>query len=1289
MGDEKREGDNKSVKEEQKSDEGTKQMDEMGEKEKVTDDMVDEEQQRRELELLHEQKEKLKEEFEKDDQRLTILTQEKENIERMASEARETTDELLKSYEKQEYLQQNIVEDQSARSFLKEDISGKIETMKVSQGENTPELEVLQAKLKKLEEEDKRDEERNNEINAKKIELEKLLMDHAVSISEIETRRKAIDEELHKISTRMTTRELEEQKILERIAAIKTAISEQTIGSQKSVPKEGVIISYQSIQSSSSFAQLIEQKQKAVNVSKAIRELKEDISDMLKRDHLTEEDIKGLPKKQNVIMFRLAELDQITRRIQELMGLTETASLELSVRSKLNLQSDSARQGIGTLSQIHPEDTLPQVVVCGTYGNYPQIVVCEAPTFRNPRERIVHNGNSNAGPTPSQQQTTYPGVRADFFNFAKLGDGQPLETRVPYYGAGMEALGMMGPFGQSNMPIAGWMIAPGFGYTIRPPVPVQGPMIMPQQMFHPGMFQSASVGSIIPCPCIYPKKRRKRHTVIPQVYSCPNVKRQSLRCNRPQPDFSFQAKPDRIPFGEGGWGEYCFKAVPKAAFHLLPSRVLFRMLEMSDLEGKKKKFDEEIEIDKSLTAGNLSKTQYDLQKQEKTKEKEEIVQKQFSQERTDSHKSNEEVSLASEKEQVAHSAGMEMIDPKLEVPLQKERSKSSPSKEMGKSPKRRSAPNRFQEERRRPLEYEGENVMEELDKSEEPTKKESKEEVKKQAIESEKVSKEPGGSKSALSQKEADKAQSIDKLPLRVEIKEPPSDKGSEQLEAVSSNQLQGKSKGRRGSSLKDIGRTLRRASVKERRISTKEASERGIVPPKADGTSEPTPSNEQSAEPRNDPILEEAKGISKSPPLGQESEQPTVSHDRDIEVEDKRENYGSEEPTTMTHEPDVEMTKTKDFIPSSPSTDEDYIKQPLNDLSKEDEDPKQETKGKLSIGSAKSTFPNNIDVKPDESKAKSGEKTDNQDKKTEEDSAKKDSEEIRRKVQMKKTLEEQRTALATKLQEIQVELHKLESDWKDMGFFGPMVSAVAALKKQARDREMDESGGRRKRRLELRLKELENENARRIRRLDRIQSQMNELDYSLKEKIIDEAEYKKGKEILYSEKATVDEEGRAAEEEMHKTIKQIKLADKIGSEKRSSTDPETELMETKLQLEKQVEELNDEISAKKRKIEEDEGREPVKMREGGKDEAKDGASQPPAANVPDNLDSQAEKERANEEVKTLEQLRDKVENDLVGINGILERIKGPRQQMMLWGAVAAVAMIYLHEFSKTFMVVH
>uniref|UniRef100_A0A0K8SCN1 Uncharacterized protein n=1 Tax=Lygus hesperus TaxID=30085 RepID=A0A0K8SCN1_LYGHE len=530
MADGRKESEDKSVEKDKKS-EDEQQAKEMGVEEE-NKGVVDEEQQRKELEILQEQKEKLKEELEKDNQRLAELTQQKENIDRMATEAKETADDILRSYDQQDEMQQNVIEDQSARSLLKENLSTQIESIRDTQGGDSPELEILEAKLKRLEEEEKKDEAREKEINKKKNDLEKLLMDHAVSISEIETKKKTIEEEIINISTQRKTRELEEQKLLARISELKERVqstapkqmSQKQV--EKEVPREGSIL----VNNSSLIAKLREEESKAVIAAKAMRVVKEELAEILKKDHLTEEDIKCLPLKQNEVLSRLAELDEITRRVQDLMGLTGTASPELSQPSKLQFLPDVDRPRVRMLSfsQLRPEDILPQVVICGTDVNYPQIVVCESPKFRDVQERIVHNGRINAG-TP---QWSYPGARSDVFGPVRPGDGQLREIYPPHYGARMEALSLMGPFGQSNMPIAYWMTTPGFGYTIRPPQAVQGPMIMSQRMFHPGVVQSASVGSVVPCPCNCPKKRRKRNAVIQQVYSCPNVQRQRLRCNR-------------------------------------------------------------------------------------------------------------------------------------------------------------------------------------------------------------------------------------------------------------------------------------------------------------------------------------------------------------------------------------------------------------------------------------------------------------------------------------------------------------------------------------------------------------------------------------------------------------------------------------------------------------------------------------------------------------------------------------------------------------------------------------
>ncbi|XP_076385939.1 uncharacterized protein LOC100881157 [Megachile rotundata] len=148
-------------------------------------------------------------------------------------------------------------------------------------------------------------------------------------------------------------------------------------------------------------------------LAKEIEQLKREIAELSKKKDLTEEDTLAIQSKQDEVMRKLAEFEEITRKLQRLLGLADYSSTTFAKMfdmiphptSKLSLAITEEEEEILTQDKIrdkidkevsaikvtkpedrfdlpqieYPEDKLPRVIVCGTTEDeIPKIVVADS-----------------------------------------------------------------------------------------------------------------------------------------------------------------------------------------------------------------------------------------------------------------------------------------------------------------------------------------------------------------------------------------------------------------------------------------------------------------------------------------------------------------------------------------------------------------------------------------------------------------------------------------------------------------------------------------------------------------------------------------------------------------------------------------------------------------------------------------------------------------------------------------------------------------------------------------------
>ncbi|XP_014608308.1 PREDICTED: uncharacterized protein LOC106789023 [Polistes canadensis] len=122
-------------------------------------------------------------------------------------------------------------------------------------------------------------------------------------------------------------------------------------------------------------------------VADEIKKLKEEMLQLADKKELTDEDTIVIQKKQEDLMSKLAEFEQMTRKLQRLLGLTDpTKEVEILPAEKTKDDKEKSKAEMVPAMDDHfdlpqpeyQEDKLPRVIVCGyTEDEMPKIVIAD------------------------------------------------------------------------------------------------------------------------------------------------------------------------------------------------------------------------------------------------------------------------------------------------------------------------------------------------------------------------------------------------------------------------------------------------------------------------------------------------------------------------------------------------------------------------------------------------------------------------------------------------------------------------------------------------------------------------------------------------------------------------------------------------------------------------------------------------------------------------------------------------------------------------------------------------
>ncbi|XP_012165049.1 uncharacterized protein LOC100646536 [Bombus terrestris] len=160
--------------------------------------------------------------------------------------------------------------------------------------------------------------------------------------------------------------------------------------------------------------------ERCVVLAREIDQLKEEIAALTTKKDLTDEDTLIIHEKQDEVMKKLAEFEQITRKIQRVLGvsdissttfarmfnmqpimrptaiITEEEELEIAkekidmVDEKTDIEIEKLRERFDLPQIEYPEDRLPRVIVCGTTEDeIPKIVVADSK--KKGKDRCLQN----------------------------------------------------------------------------------------------------------------------------------------------------------------------------------------------------------------------------------------------------------------------------------------------------------------------------------------------------------------------------------------------------------------------------------------------------------------------------------------------------------------------------------------------------------------------------------------------------------------------------------------------------------------------------------------------------------------------------------------------------------------------------------------------------------------------------------------------------------------------------------------------------------------------------------
>ncbi|XP_014261610.1 uncharacterized protein LOC106673822 isoform X3 [Cimex lectularius] len=140
--------------------------------------------------------------------------------------------------------------------------------------------------------------------------------------------------------------------------------------------------------------------QRANNAAKMLETVREQIARYAEKEEMTEEDIQIMQRKQAELMEKMSEFEEITKRVQQLVGLRDVSSTHLGLPNK----------PITIRKSDKCVEELPKVVICGPGGieQVPKIIVC---SDKKTNKQITTQGHAmpdNLHPSMDSQNECMP-----------------------------------------------------------------------------------------------------------------------------------------------------------------------------------------------------------------------------------------------------------------------------------------------------------------------------------------------------------------------------------------------------------------------------------------------------------------------------------------------------------------------------------------------------------------------------------------------------------------------------------------------------------------------------------------------------------------------------------------------------------------------------------------------------------------------------------------------------------------------------------------------------------------
>ncbi|XP_043795581.1 FK506-binding protein 5 isoform X2 [Apis laboriosa] len=222
---------------------------------------------------------------------------------------------------------------------------------------------------------------------------------------EEEEEEKEEDEESREKKSKMISEEKEPEKKEERPPSYPLPPGVGEGVPIKQGGKQESVLSSSPLTDSAVMVEMKKADERCVVLSKEIEQLKQEIAALSNKKDLTDDDTLIIHEKQDEVMKKLAEFEQITRKLQRLLGLTDISSStfakmfdmqpflkpsaviteeeEIEIKEKIDKITDMELEKLKhrfDLPQIeYPEDKLPRVIICGhTEDEIPKIVVADS-----------------------------------------------------------------------------------------------------------------------------------------------------------------------------------------------------------------------------------------------------------------------------------------------------------------------------------------------------------------------------------------------------------------------------------------------------------------------------------------------------------------------------------------------------------------------------------------------------------------------------------------------------------------------------------------------------------------------------------------------------------------------------------------------------------------------------------------------------------------------------------------------------------------------------------------------